>query len=614
MVIDNVDDKDIFFRVKTRGGYSCWECVPKCKHGSLLFTTRSYDIAVDLADGAKPIEVPAMPQEAGKGFIKQRLGPPGSESEKDIVDFMEVVDGIPLAMSQALSLIVKRKWTIRQCVDKYRTNDEYKKRFLSYEFMDHTRDTDSTESVVKTWMISFNSIKRESFRAEDIMFLMSFLQSHSIPRGILREVIEDEFDFESALECLLSFSFIDQDVSGTFRTHRLVQIATKIYLMEQGLTTVEEWAFKALKAVSRKFPDMRSVDNPTYSKDCEVLMPHVESVLAATTSQQSDCNPRMVERVRLLRNSGRYFFLAGHHDEAIRRCEESFNICARYLGVCDIEYMDSASALGVGHLFQGNSAAARPILRQVLNSRMTKLGKDDPRTIDSLGDFAISLSDTDPVGSEDLQREAYQHSLRTLGPRHDDTLNCMQHLADILCKLGRFKESEKLHREAVAIRKDVLGHGSLDTITAEQNLAVFLDHVGDRVDEASGLYKTCLAMCEQLCGYDHRDTLVCAVNYAMHLQDKGSLDDARSICERALNNAAGGLRKDVSQTQIALSRLRDLLNKIEMEQSPAKEATAHSLRMDSHTSEGSRFGVTYRTRCWAHWRESNTRPRMARGG
>jgi hypothetical protein len=52
MVIDNVDDKDAFFHAKTRGGYSCMECIPKCQHGSLLFTTRSYEVAVDLADGS----------------------------------------------------------------------------------------------------------------------------------------------------------------------------------------------------------------------------------------------------------------------------------------------------------------------------------------------------------------------------------------------------------------------------------------------------------------------------------------------------------------------------------------------------------------------------------
>jgi hypothetical protein len=143
------------------------------------------------------------------------------------------------------------------------------------------------------------------------MFLMSFLLNQSIPQAVLKEAIEGEFEFEDALECLISFSFLERNVSGSFRTHRLVQLATKLYLREQSSTAVEDWAFKTLEAVSRTFPDMRSVDDATYTKDCETLMPHVESVLAATMSQQSGVDLRMVERARLLRNSGRYFFHIG---------------------------------------------------------------------------------------------------------------------------------------------------------------------------------------------------------------------------------------------------------------------------------------------------------------
>jgi hypothetical protein len=106
-----------------------------------------------------------MPREAGTAFINQRLGAEGSESEDDIKELLEALDNIPLAITQALSLIIKRKWTIRQYIDRYSAGDEYKTRLLTYEFRDHTRETNSLESVVKTWILSFNCIKRENRRA-----------------------------------------------------------------------------------------------------------------------------------------------------------------------------------------------------------------------------------------------------------------------------------------------------------------------------------------------------------------------------------------------------------------------------------------------------------------
>lgn len=558
MVIDNVDDRNMFFYEKTRSGSSCMECIPKCEHGSLLFTTRSYEVAVDLAGETKPIEIPKMPQEAGAMFVKLRLGAGSLETENDTMELLEVLDNIPLAITQALSLINKRKWTIRQYIDRYTTSDEYKIKLLGHEFMDSTRDSGTLESVLKTWILSFNIIKKESPNAADIMFLVSFLQNQSLPQALLEAASEDELEFEDAIECLIGFSFLERETPATFRTHHMVQIATKLWLKEQGSLVVDDWNTKALEAVSQKFPDMRSVYGPTYQRDCETLMPHVESVLATPTSQQSEAKSCLVERARLLRNSGRYLHSIGYHDESILRFKASLEICSNHLGEKHIDTMDSAGVLGWALFLRGESEATQSILEPVLRNRTDILGEDDPRTIDCLSDLATALIETDPERSESMHRDAYGRSLRILGPEHEDTLNCMEGLAGFLYEHDRFVESEELYREAVQIRTNVFGTDHVTTLIAEHQLAYCLRSMEDRGDEAMEIYKSCLAKKERVFGYDHRETLATAWNYASDLSDEDKYSDALRICEHTLQNAAGGLRGNVSESRKLLNKISDL--------------------------------------------------------
>lgn len=84
-----------------------------------------HDVAIDLSNGIKPVEVHEMSREAGLEVIKKRLG--DGISDEDTLELLDELGSIPLAITQALSLIIKRKWTIRQYIDSYRKSDQYRK-------------------------------------------------------------------------------------------------------------------------------------------------------------------------------------------------------------------------------------------------------------------------------------------------------------------------------------------------------------------------------------------------------------------------------------------------------------------------------------------------------
>lgn len=253
MVIDNVDDANIFYEQPTRAGKKISECIPQCANGSLIFTTRNSDIAIDVANPAKPIIIPEMNVAEGLKLARTRL--PDDTPEDLLIELLQVLEFIPLAITQASAFIAKRKKTVRYYLEQYRKSDATKTRLLSYEFSDHARQGSTMESLAKTWMLSFDAIRESNPRAAELLCLMTFFQHQEIPAILLQNEEEDELDFQDASALLKAFSFIDADEEDSiFSTHRLVQLATKWWLQKELPAETERWASAALKSVATQFP------------------------------------------------------------------------------------------------------------------------------------------------------------------------------------------------------------------------------------------------------------------------------------------------------------------------------------------------------------------------
>jgi len=124
----------------------------------------------------------------------------------------------------------------------------------------------------------------------DLLCLISFFQHNGIPQRLLRgaggneDAEEDEFDFEDAMAALRAFSFVDASDAddGTeiaLRTHRLVQLATRWWLQNEGVAETERWVISALKSVSHHFPEPTQYPAGDYWTTCQALLPHAEMLL-----------------------------------------------------------------------------------------------------------------------------------------------------------------------------------------------------------------------------------------------------------------------------------------------------------------------------------------------
>lgn len=137
------------------------------------------------------------------------------------------------------------------------------------------RDPGVPHSVIRTWQISFNQIKRNNPQAAELLSLMAMFDRQGIPELLLcvrypnksldlGDNLED--DLEDALATLDEFSLITIEKGGkSFEMHRLVQLATRKWVERTGDSKRRQG--EAVEVVAKAFP------NGSYSnwKTCETL-------------------------------------------------------------------------------------------------------------------------------------------------------------------------------------------------------------------------------------------------------------------------------------------------------------------------------------------------------
>jgi tetratricopeptide (TPR) repeat protein len=526
MVIDNVDDADVFFREATSNKKTLSQYIPRTGQGTLLFTTRSRDIAVDLILPAKPIPVPVLTKSEGGQLFRSRVT--GDHSEEHVIELLEELEYIPLAITQAAAFMSKRRRTIPQYLELYRKSHSARVRMLSYEFSDHGRQYNSMESIAKTWIISFESIRRGNPRSADLLSLMSCFDRHAIPAALLYEEEEDILDFEDAVAVLCAFSLIESDEAGSsFDMHNLVQLATKLWLIDEKKGEEDKWAFEALNSLARKFPAPLHHTTREYWKLCGAFLPHAQLILAHPFKSQRD--EIDLARATLLLSVSRYLNWRGAIMESKVKNEESFKIRERILGE---KHPDTLRSLGqlawicswTGQLQEGVDAGQR-----CLELRREVLGEDHPDTLDCLSDLAWALQlQGHYIKSEVMQRRAFEASERVLGPEHLDTLTCLGHLSSVLDDLGRYEEAETALRKVIRIKGRVLGDDSSSIFSAMHNLAVILKNQ-DKYDEAEEIYRRVLKLEVKVYGKTHVETVTTLSNLVLLLNKCERYYDIREL-------------------------------------------------------------------------------------
>ncbi|RYP42475.1 hypothetical protein DL767_000163 [Monosporascus sp. MG133] len=244
-----------------------------------VFSLSGRDVAFQLTGSyADIIRIPPMEQAHALALLRNKLG--GNVEHDDAVALVEALDYMPLAIAQAAAYISQRapRATVSRYLQDLRRGDRDRAKLLNMDIGDSRRDGTASNSIIATWQISFEHIRRDRPSAMRLLSLMSLFDRQGIPDSLLdgryQDASDASSDFEEDLNTLTSFSLVATDVEGhQFEMHRLVQFSTRKWLELQG--ELEGWREKYVRLMDDNYPAGKYEN----WKACRALFPHAEAAV-----------------------------------------------------------------------------------------------------------------------------------------------------------------------------------------------------------------------------------------------------------------------------------------------------------------------------------------------
>jgi tetratricopeptide (TPR) repeat protein len=149
--------------------------------------------------------------------------------------------------------------------------------------------------------------------------------------------------------------------------------------------------------------------------------------------------------------------------------------------------------------------------------------------------------------AEKADRQALGIKRKVLGEEHPDTAASYNNLAGNLNAQAKYAQAQPLYEKALAIRRQALGDGHPDTAQSYNNVAFNLKAQG-KYAQAQPLYEKALAIRRQALGENHPDTAISYNNVALNLNAQGKYAQAQPLLEKALAIFRKGLGEEHPHT------------------------------------------------------------------
>ncbi|KAF6806307.1 Kinesin light chain 5 [Colletotrichum musicola] len=554
MVVDNADDAGVFFfhnrQDKSQDPLASY--LPKSTNGKILVTSRSLDAAEKLAGRSRTIlQIPTMQEDQALELLTKRLD--GETDKAAAIELVSALDYIPLAVNQAAAYINRRspRVSVMSYLDKFRTSEKQKDSLLRSDKGDLGRHDGVSNSVVVTWQVTFEQIKRERPRAANLLSLMSQFQAHNIPEYMLHsydsdiaatdegdadsvaagtesDEVSDCENFENDMDTLRGYSLVALSSAGFCEMHSLVQFCTRLWISEFGDPARWSWLF--VKLAADHFP---SGAYETWGT-CQSLLPHIEPVLSRKRKGQGD----ILDWAELLTKICWYMLMLGEYSRAEMLGEEAVNARKNVLGLSHPSTLTSMANLASTYRNQGRWKEAEELNVRVMETRKTVLGEVHPDTLISMGNLASTYRNQGRwKEAEELNVRVMETRKTVLGEEHPDTLISMANLASTFWNQGRWKEAEELEIRVMETRKTVHGEEHPDTLTSMANLASTFWNQG-RWKEAEELNVRVMETRKTVLGEEHPDTLTSMANLASTFWNQGRWKEAKELNVRVIETSS----------------------------------------------------------------------------
>lgn len=458
-VLDNIDDIEVLEDplLSQNSSMTLGQFLPRNAQGLVLITTRDKRVGERLGVRGKTIRVSAMTMREGRELLRSYLPSTMKVEENELEELVSSLDYIPLAITQAAAFIAENGINIQDYLEMFRTSDEEMQQLLSESLCDHRRSYHESNSVIKSWRLSFDQIEKQCPRAAETLSLMVMFDRQGIPAMLLQRKNESRLTFLKAMGTLQAFSLIVKEADkDRYGMHRLVQLSTQAWLEVQGRNA--QWIKEALCVLETAFPGTGLYES---WRTCEVLLPHSRAALQHETKTDDVRKSRTILRSHV----ARYDFDQGRHRLALDEAQQAYRTAQKLLG-----------------------------------SR-------DPLTLSIVNQVTVYLIGS---GKEwEAMSLAQQHCPifeQVLGVKHHETLACNAHIAWLLRCQGKLLEAETVYRKTLAYQEIALGSDHQNTMMSLSGLAA-LKTDQRRYEEAQELYEKVIEQKSRVLSADHPSTL-----------------------------------------------------------------------------------------------------------
>ncbi|KAI1329800.1 hypothetical protein F5Y16DRAFT_365323 [Xylariaceae sp. FL0255] len=511
LILDNVDDGELFLRQFS-------DYIPHNLNGSILCTTRSREICVDLGVPlGNIVEVPQLDETEALRLLQINVAGAAQNDPDDLITLLSLLDGLPLAIVQASQYISRTAITVSQYLHLLQSSDEAALELLNQKVVDRGRYRSYSSAVIATWDTAFDQIFRDNPRAMECMGQLCLFDPGYIPTELLNLEGFSEMKTLEAIGKLTAYGFIRQVAGNMYQVHRLVQFAMQQRLRQEG--ELGKFSTIVFRQLADKFP------NPKDTK-WDIIQMYFAHALAVMKFKEY-CESSDAKAL-LLSHIGRFLVFLGKYDEAEPKYEEA-------QAVDEAEHGKHGSSLqylqNLAFLFQkqGKLEEAEKMQRQILQDQRETLGSHHPSTLDSMSNLALVYNDQRRF--EDARRqelEVWHMKEEVLGSEHPATLKSMTRLAEIYTNQGLFREAESLGEKVLAMRERVLGLDQPYTLASMADLLSTYRLLG-RLKEAVEIGRRLLYMRGEDLGEAHPDTLDTMSELALVYKSLDQLEEANRL-------------------------------------------------------------------------------------
>ena len=200
-VLDNADDIRILEEKLPSESFptDINQFLPQKTSGAILVTTRDKRIGERLAVRGKTTTVPAMKTSEGSQLFSSYLPKALSTGRSSIEQLVDALEYLPLAITQAAAYITENNISVEEYLSILQEESAEVLELLDESLSDDRRSYPESNSVIKTWKLSFDCITKQDPRAAEILSLMAIFDPQGIPATFLRRNDESRLVFTKSM-------------------------------------------------------------------------------------------------------------------------------------------------------------------------------------------------------------------------------------------------------------------------------------------------------------------------------------------------------------------------------------------------------------------------------